>query len=113
MAVQAQKNAKGEQDQLKALVERFEAYLAKTHEKAVQEYKANFKETNDYLDLMQDAIEEYKVLLKRVNPDFDVEHYDRLILELEEPQTAAPKDPVGFDQLDPNGTPRNLYLSSC
>ena len=42
-----------------------------------------------------------KAQLKKVNPDFDVEHYDKLILETDEPQTLAPKDPIGFDQLDP------------
>ena len=65
---------------------------------------ANFKETNDYLDLINDATEEFKALLRRVNPDFDAEHYDKLILELEEPQTLAHEDLVGFDQLDPIGT---------
>ena len=35
------------------------ATLAKAREEAVQEYKANFKETDDYLDLMWDATEEY------------------------------------------------------
>ena len=53
---------------------------------------------------MQDAIEEYKAQLKKVNPDFDVDHYDKIILGLEEPQTPTPEDPIGFDQLDPIGT---------
>ena len=60
---------------------------------------ANFKETDDYLDLMRDATEEYKAQLKKVNPDFDAEYYDKLILEADEPQTPALEDLVGFDQL--------------
>ena len=64
------------QGKLKALVERFEVSLAKACEEAVQEYRAKFKEANDYLDLMQDTTEEYKASLKRVNPDFNTEHYD-------------------------------------
>ena len=88
--------AEGERDQLKARVEGFKASLAKAREEDTQEYRANFKETNDYLDFMNDATEEYKASLRRVNPNFDAEYYNRLILELEEPQTLAPKDPVGF-----------------
>ena len=93
-------------------MEGFGASLAKAREEAVQEYRGNFKEMNDYLDLMQDAIEEYKAQLKKVNPDFDTEHYDRLILELEEPQTPASEDLVGFNQLDPIETPRNAASPS-
>ena len=55
------------------------------------------------MDLLNDTTEEYKASL-RMDPNFDAEHYDRLILELEEPQTLAPEDLVGFDQLDPIGT---------
>ena len=54
MAVQAQKDTEGKQDQLrsereqlKAHEEGFGAFLAKAHEEAVQEFKANFNETND------------------------------------------------------------------
>ena len=47
-------------------MEGFEASLAKACEEAVQEYRANFKETSDYLDLLNDATEEYKASLKRV-----------------------------------------------
>ena len=54
---------------------------------------------------MRDATKEYKASLKKVNLDFDVEYYDKLILRANEPQTPAPKDPVGFDQLNPIGTP--------
>ena len=54
---------------------------------------------------MRDATEEYKAQLKKVKPDFDTEYYDRLILEVEEPQTLTLKDPVGFDQLNLIGTP--------
>ena len=39
-------------DSLKVQVEGFGASLAKAHEEAIQEYKANFKETDDYLDLI-------------------------------------------------------------
>ena len=53
---------------------------------------------------MRDATTEYKESLKRVNPSFDANHYDRLILG--EPQTLTPKDLVGLDQLDPIGTLR-------
>ena len=49
-----------ERDLLKAQVEGFGAFLAKARKEAVQEYRANFKEMSDYLDLMQDATEEYK-----------------------------------------------------
>ena len=49
--------------------------------------------------------------MKKINPNFDADHYDRLILELEEPQTPAPEDPVGFDQLDSIGTLGNVASS--
>ena len=113
--VQAQKDPEGERDQLRAerdqlkvQMEGFRASLVKAHEEAVHEYRANFKETNDYLDLLNDTTEEYKALLKRVNPNFDTEHYDRLILELEEPQTPTPKDPVRFEKLDLIETSGNM-----
>ena len=92
-------------------MEGFGAFLAKAHEETVQEYKTNFKETNDYLDLLDNASKEYKASLKKVNPDFDAEYYDRLILKLEEPQTPAPEDLVGFDQLDHIRTPDNVQKS--
>ena len=82
------------------------ALVAQAREEAVQEYKANFKDTDDYIDLMRDATEEYKASLQRVNPKFDVVYYDRLILEADEPQTHAPEDPIVFDQLDLIETPR-------
>ena len=81
------------------------ALVAQAHEEAIQEYKASFKDTNDYLDLIRDATEEYKESIKKVNPDFDADYYDILILEPGEPQTPAPKDPASFDQLDPIWTP--------
>ena len=62
-------------------MERFVASLAKAREEVVQEYRANFKETSNYLDLMNDAIQKYKASLKRVNPSFDAEYCDNLILE--------------------------------
>ena len=80
---------------------RIGALVAQAREEAIQGYMANFKDTDDYLDLMRGATKEYKSSLKKVNPDFDAEYYDRLILRAEEPQTPAPKDPVGFDQLHP------------
>ena len=86
-----------ERNSLNVYMEGIGASLAKALEEPVQEYKANFKETDDYLDHMQDATKEYKAQLKKVNPDFDAEHYDRLILGLDEPQTPAPEEPVGFD----------------
>ena len=54
--------------------------MTKAHEEAVQEYKANFKDTNDYLELMRDAVAEYKEDVKKVDPNFDVDYYDMLIL---------------------------------
>ena len=60
------------------------------------------------MDLMKDATEEYKASLKRVNPNFDAEYYDNLILEQEELQTPVPEDPIGFNQLDPIRTPGNV-----
>ena len=77
--------------------------VAQAYEEAVQEYKANFKDTDDYLDLMGDATAEYKESLKQVNLNFNANYYDRLILG--KPQTLAHKDPVGFDQLNPISTP--------
>ena len=67
---------------------------------------ANFKETKNYLDIMNYAFEEYKASLKRVDPNFDAEYYDDLILQqaLGELQTPITEDLVGFDHLDPIGT---------
>ena len=79
------------------------ALVAQAREEAIHEYKVNFKDTDDYLDLIRDATMEYKESLKRVDPSFDADHYDRLILC--EPQTPTSEDLVGFDQLDPIGTP--------
>ena len=81
---------------------RIRALVAQSREEAIQEYKANFKDTDDYLDQMRDATVKYKESLKWVDPSFDADYYDRLILG--EPQTPAPEDPVGFDQLDLIGT---------
>ena len=52
---------------------------------------------------MRDAVAEYKVVLKKADPNFDNNYYDSLILR--EPLTLVPEDPVGFDQLDPIETP--------
>ena len=81
------------------------ALVAQAHEEVVQGYKANFNDTDNYLDLIRDTTEEYKESLKKVNPDFDADYYDKLILEAGEPQTPAPKDPVRFNQLNLTGTP--------
>ena len=54
-----------------------------------------------------------KASLMKVNSGFDVEYYDKLILEPDEPQTLAPEDLVGFDQLDPIRTPRTAVGPSA
>ena len=87
------------------------ALVAQACEEVVQEYKTNFKDKDDYLDLMRDATSEYKESLKRVDQSFDVDHYDRLILG--EPQILAPDDPVGFDQLDLIETPGTVVGHSA
>ena len=76
--------------------------LAKAREEAVQEYKNNFKDTVDYLYLMRDAVDKYKMAIKKVDPNFDGDYYDNLIFG--KPSTPAPEDPIGFKQLDPIGT---------
>ena len=77
--------------------------MAKARKKAVQEYKNNFKDTVDYLYLKRDMMDEYKMAIKKVDPSFDGDHYDNLIFG--ESSTSGPKDLVGFEQLDPIGTP--------
>ena len=62
--------------------------MAKAEMDAVKAYKDGFKDTVDYLFLMRDAVNEYKASIKRVDPTFDGDHYDRLISG--EPATAAP-----------------------
>ena len=69
-----------ERNTLKVHVVGIGELVAQAHEEAVQEYKANFKDMDDYLDLMRDATEEYKDSLKRVNPDFNADYYDMLFL---------------------------------
>ena len=44
--------------------------------------------------------------MKKVDPNFNGDCIDSFILG--EPQTPTPEDPVGFDQLDPIGTPRAI-----
>ena len=56
-----------ERNSLKVNVAIIGALVAQVREEAVQEYKANFKDTNDYLDLMRDATAEYKESLKQVD----------------------------------------------
>ena len=89
-----------EQDTMKA---ELAGNLAKAREEAIQEYKNNFKDTVDYLYLIRDAVDEYKMSIKKVDPTFNGDYYDNLIFS--EPSTSAPKGPVGFKQLDPIGTP--------
>ena len=52
---------------------------------------------------MKDAVAEYKIVVKKVDPKFDGDYYENLIFG--EPLTPAPKDPIRFEQLDPIGTP--------
>ena len=52
---------------------------------------------------MRDVVTEYREAVKKVDSNFDDDYYNRLILG--EPQTPAPKDSVGFEQLDPIGMP--------
>ena len=65
-------------------MEEFGVSLTRDCKEAVQEYKANFKETRYYFDLLNDATDEYKASLKRVDPSFDAEYYNNLILKQEE-----------------------------
>ena len=48
-------------------------------------------------------MDEYKMAIKKVDLNFDGDHYDNLIFG--EPYTPAPEDPVGLEQLDLIGTP--------
>ena len=64
--------------------------MAKAKVDVVREYKVGFKDTMDYLLLMRDAVNEYKASIKRVDPSFDGDHYDHLILG--EPATPAFED---------------------
>ena len=66
--------------------------MAEARVDAVQEYKASFKDTVDYLFLMRDAVNEYKASIKKVDPTFDDDYYDRLISG--EPATPAPEDSI-------------------
>ena len=56
------------------------AQVTKAREEAIQQYKANFKDTDDYLKLIRDAVGEYKVAVKRVDPNFDTDYINSLIL---------------------------------
>ena len=68
------------------------AEVARARADAIQEYKNNFKDTMDYLYLMRDAVNEYKESIKKVDPTFDGDYYDRLISG--EPLTPALEDSV-------------------
>ena len=54
--------------------------VARAREEAVQEYKEKFKDTDNYLDLMRDAVVEYKMFVKKADPTFDADYYNSLIL---------------------------------
>ena len=64
---------------LKAEVASIGEKVARAQEEAVQEYKNNFKDTDDYHDLMKDAVIEYKMVVKKVDPNFDGDYCDNLI----------------------------------
>ena len=66
------------------------AKVAEARVDAVQEYKNSFKDTVNYLFLMRDAVNEYKESIKKVDPTFDGDYYDRLIFG--ELDTLAPED---------------------
>ena len=65
------------------------AKVAKARVEPVQEHKNSFKDTVDYLYLMRDAVNKYKESIKKVDPSFDGDYYDRLISG--EPATSAPE----------------------
>ena len=64
--------------------------MAEAWADAVREYKNGFKHTMDYLFLMRDAVNEYKASIKKVDPTFDGDYYDRLISG--KPDTPTPED---------------------
>ena len=76
-----------EQSSLKA---ELVAKVAKAEMDVVKAYKNGFKDIINYLFLMRDAMNEYKASIKRVDPTFDGDYYDRLISS--EPTTLAPED---------------------
>ena len=53
-------NVVWERNTLKVYVEGIEALVAQTQEEAIQEYKVNFKDTENYLNLIRDVVTEYK-----------------------------------------------------
>ena len=53
---------------------------------------------------MKDAVVEYKIVMKKVDLNFDGDYYDNLIFG--EPLTPASEDLIGFEQHNPIGTPR-------
>ena len=67
--------------------------MARAREEAVQEYKNNFKDTDDYLDMMKDVVDKYKMVVKKIDPNFDAGYYDNLIFP--EPMTTASEDLLG------------------
>ena len=78
--------------ELDALKAEMAAKVVKAQVDTDQEYENNFKDTVDYLYLMRDAVNEYKEPIKKVNPSFNGDYYDRLIYG--EPATPALEDLV-------------------
>ena len=53
-------NVVWERNTLKVYVAGIEALVAQTQEEAIQEYKVNFKDTENYLNLIRDVVTKYK-----------------------------------------------------
>ena len=64
--------------------------MAEARADTIREYKNGFNDTMEYLFLMRDAVNEYKASIKKVDPTFDGDYYDRLISG--ELDTPAPED---------------------
>ena len=45
--------------------------VTRAREEAVPEYKDQFKDSFDYLDLMRDTVAKHKMAMKKVDPTFD------------------------------------------
>ena len=77
-----------ERDMLKGELAEMGERMARAREEAVQDYKDHIKDSLDYLNLMRDAVAEYKMAVKKVDSTFDLDYYNSLILG--EPQTLTP-----------------------